>query len=73
MTTTRLPKRLATARAEFLAQWGALGPAWGVSRTMSQVHALLMVSPEPQNTDEVMEALRISRGNAHANIKELCD
>jgi len=73
MTTTRLPKKLARARAEFLAQWGALGPAWGVSRTMSQVHALLMVSPQPQNTDEVMAALQISRGNAHANIKELCD
>lgn len=73
MATARYPKKLAAARAEFLAKWGALGPAWGVSRTMSQVHALLMVSPEPQNTDEIMQALRISRGNAHANIKELCD
>ena len=73
MAPTRSPKKLAAARAEFLAQWGALGPAWGVSRTMSQIHALLMVSPEPQNTDEVMAALQISRGNAHANIRELCD
>ena len=72
-TTRRQSAKLAAARAEFLAQWGALGPAWGVSRTMSQIHALLMVSPEPQNTDEVMAALQISRGNAHANIKELTD
>jgi len=72
MATTRHPRKLAAARAEFLAQWGALGPAWGVSRTMSQIHALLMVSPEPQNTDEIMAALQVSRGNAHANIKELC-
>jgi DNA-binding transcriptional regulator GbsR (MarR family) len=73
MASTRLPKKLEAARAEFLAQWGALGPAWGVSRTMSQIHALLMVSPEPMNTDEIMESLQISRGNVHSNIKELCD
>ena len=32
MATIRRPKKLEAARAEFLAQWGALGPAWGVSR-----------------------------------------
>jgi DNA-binding transcriptional regulator GbsR (MarR family) len=30
-----------------------------------------MTSAEPMSTDEVMEALEISRGNAHANLKEL--
>jgi DNA-binding transcriptional regulator GbsR (MarR family) len=66
------PKALREAEAAFLAAWGALGPAWGVNRTMSQIHALLMVAPEPLNTDQVMEALSVSRGNAHGNIKELC-
>lgn len=60
------------ARAEFLNQWGTLGPAWGVSRTMSQIHALLLVSRDSMNTDEIMDELGISRGNAHTNIKELC-
>ncbi|MFC4994189.1 GbsR/MarR family transcriptional regulator [Rubritalea tangerina] len=55
----------------FIAQWGALGSSWGISRTMAQVHALLMVSPEPMSTDEVMDELVISRGNAHTNLKEL--
>ena len=55
----------------FIAQWGALGSSWGISRTMAQVHALLMVSPEPMSTDEVMEELVVSRGNAHTNLKEL--
>jgi DNA-binding transcriptional regulator GbsR (MarR family) len=64
---------LEDAKAAFLAEWAALGPAWGVSRTMSQIHALLMVEPESVTTDDVMAALEISRGNAHANIKELCD
>lgn len=59
------------AREEYLARWGALGSAWGVNRTMSQIHALLMISPDPLNTDQIMEELVISRGNAHANLKEL--
>jgi DNA-binding transcriptional regulator GbsR (MarR family) len=66
------PKALREAEEAFLSAWGALGPAWGVSRTMSMVHALLMVSPEPRTTDEVMEALAVSRGSAHGNLQELC-
>jgi DNA-binding transcriptional regulator GbsR (MarR family) len=63
--------KLKTARHEFVAQWGALGTQWGINRTMAQIHALLMTAPEPMSTDEVMEELKISRGNAHTNVKEL--
>ncbi|MCB1210760.1 MAG: ArsR family transcriptional regulator, partial [Verrucomicrobiales bacterium] len=59
------------ARDEFVTQWGALGSAWGINRTMAQIHALLMTSPNPLSTDEVMEQLAASRGNAHTNLKEL--
>jgi DNA-binding transcriptional regulator GbsR (MarR family) len=62
---------LEQARDEYIAEWGALGTAWGISRTMSQIHALLMVSAVPRNTDEIMAELAISRGNAHGNLKEL--
>jgi len=62
---------LQKARDEYVAEWGALGSAWGINRTMSQIHALLMVAPAPMNTDEIMEELEISRGNAHGNLKEL--
>jgi len=72
VATSPPPPALLEAQAAFLAAWGALGPAWGVNRTMSQIHALLMVAPEPMNTDQVMEALGVSRGNAHGNIQELC-
>ena len=65
------PDALAESREEFINQWGILGNAWGVNRTMAQIHALLMVSTEPLSTDQVMEELQISRGNAHSNIKEL--
>ncbi|MDZ4286362.1 MAG: transcriptional regulator [Prosthecobacter sp.] len=60
-----------TARDEFIAQWGALGSNWGINRTMAQIHALLMTAPEPMYTDEIMERLQISRGNANTNLREL--
>jgi len=64
-------EKLKQAREEFVSQWGALGTQWGINRTMAQIHALLMIAPEPMSTDEVMEELEISRGNAHTNLKEL--
>ncbi len=64
-------EKLHQAREEFVAQWGALGTQWGINRTMAQIHALLMTAPTPMTTDEVMENLQISRGNAHTNLKEL--
>lgn len=63
--------KLKQARDEFVSQWGALGTQWGINRTMAQIHALLMIAPEPMSTDDVMEELEISRGNAHTNLKEL--
>ena len=63
--------KLKTARDEFVSQWGALGTQWGINRTMAQIHALLMTAPQPMTTDDVMEDLEISRGNAHTNLKEL--
>jgi|GEM_PF-35649 DNA-binding transcriptional regulator GbsR (MarR family) len=62
---------LALAQDQFISQWGAIGGAWGINRTMAQVHALLMTSKKALTTDEVMAALKISRGNAHQNLREL--
>ena len=63
--------KLKETRERFVAQWGVMGTQWGINRTMAQIHALLMTHPEPMTTDEVMEELAISRGNAHTNLKEL--
>jgi DNA-binding transcriptional regulator GbsR (MarR family) len=65
------PDPLTLARDEFISQWGAMGGAWGINRTMAQVHALLMTSERALTTDEVMDDLKISRGNAHQNLREL--
>jgi len=65
--------KLTEAKAEFINQWGILGSQWGINRTMAQVHALLLVASKPLSTDDIMEELNISRGNANMNVRELID
>lgn len=65
------PPALREARDEFVTQWGAIGSAWGINRTMAQIHALLLATQNPLSTDEIMEDLKISRGNAHGNLRDL--
>lgn len=57
----------------FIASWGQMGTTWGVSRTMAEVHALLLITGEPMCTDDVMERLAISRGNASMSLRALLD
>jgi DNA-binding transcriptional regulator GbsR (MarR family) len=64
---------LKEAKEKFIQAWGTLGSNWGINRTMAQLHALLMVSPEPMSTDQVMEELNISRGNVNMNMRALID
>src|SRR5215213_9868774 len=63
--------KLAEARNQFIASWGAFGSQWGINRTMAQIHALLLVSADALSADDIMEQLNISRGNANMNIREL--
>ena len=62
---------LAAARREFVDLWGQMANHWGINRTMSQIHALLMVSNEPLTAEQIMEELQISRGNASMNLRDL--
>ncbi|WP_420223708.1 GbsR/MarR family transcriptional regulator [Pigmentiphaga litoralis] len=55
----------------FVAHFGEMGSRWGINRTVGQVYALLFVSPQPLNADEIGETLGISRSNTSISIKEL--
>jgi HTH-type transcriptional regulator, glycine betaine synthesis regulator len=70
---TRQPAALTEAQDRFVAVWGQMGAAWGISRTMAEVHALLFITGRPMNTDEIMERLQISRGNASMSLRALLD
>jgi DNA-binding transcriptional regulator GbsR (MarR family) len=50
-----------------------MGSAWGINKTMARLHAYLMVAEKPVDTDELMKALAISRGNANLNLRALID
>ena len=63
--------KLTEAKQQFIHSWGVLGSQWGINRTMAQVHSLLLVASKPLSTDEVMEELSISRGNANMNLRDL--
>ena len=64
---------MAASKSLFIRRWGELSGYWGINRTMAEIHALLFVSTEPICTDDVMEKLLISRGNASMNLRSLVD
>ena len=63
--------KLHEAKQQFISSWGAFGTHWGINRTMAQIHALLLITPDPLSAEEIMEQLNISRGNANMNIRDL--
>jgi DNA-binding transcriptional regulator GbsR (MarR family) len=63
--------KFSEAKQQFISSWGAFGTHWGINRTMAQIHALLMVSPDPLTQDDVMEQLNVSRGNVNMNMRDL--
>jgi DNA-binding transcriptional regulator GbsR (MarR family) len=63
--------KLTDAKQQFINSWGAFGTQWGINRTMAQIHALLLVTPDNLTQDDIMEQLSISRGNVNMNIRDL--
>jgi DNA-binding transcriptional regulator GbsR (MarR family) len=55
----------------FIESWGAMGVLWGINRSRARVHALVLLSGDPIDLDEVAKRLNISRGNASMCLKEL--
>jgi DNA-binding transcriptional regulator GbsR (MarR family) len=64
---------LQASKQKFIDTWGLLGSEWGINRSVAQVQALLLISTEPVSTDEIMETLTISRGNANMSLRQLLD
>lgn len=63
--------KLSEAKQQFISSWGAFGTHWGINKTMAQIHALLLISPDPVTQDDLMEQLSISRGNVNMNVRDL--
>ena len=70
---TPVQQKLRNAQDTFIRRWGEMGQTWGINRTMAELHALLYIAGIPLCTDDVMERLHISRGNASMSLRALCD
>jgi len=55
----------------FVAHFGEMGSRWGINRTVGQIYALLFLSEQPLNADDIGETLAISRSNVSMSMKEL--
>jgi DNA-binding transcriptional regulator GbsR (MarR family) len=66
-----IPVKLTPAAQKFVLHWGEMGQAWGINRTMAQVHALLFVAPEALDAEEISRLLDVSRSNVSTSLREL--
>ena len=55
----------------YIVHWGEMGSRWGMNRSVAQIHALLYLSEQPLNADEIAETLGIARSNISTGLKEL--
>ncbi len=56
---------------KFVLHWGEMGSAWGVNRSVAQIHALLFFHGKPLHAEELAETLGIARSNVSTSLKEL--
>lgn len=56
---------------QFVAHFGEMGSRWGINRTVGQIYALLFISQQALNADEIAETLEFSRSNVSMGLKEL--
>ena len=65
------PSLLPPLNREFIAHFGEMGSRWGINRTVGQIYALLFVSPQAMNADDIAERLELSRSSVSMGLKEL--
>ena len=71
--TSERQLEFAEAKETLIEAWGTLGSNWGINKAMAKIHILLLISPDPLSTEQIMEELNISRGNANINIRSLIE
>ena len=71
MTEIKKMKNLPEFAQHFILHWGEMGTKWGINRTVAQIHALLFMSEEPLNAEQICDQLGVARSNVSNSIKEL--
>lgn len=60
-------------KKKFIEAWGRLAGSWSIPPAMAQVHALLLIAPEPLTADQIKDELDISSGNVSMNLRALIE
>ena len=63
--------KLTPAMQTFILHWGDMGSKWGLNRSVSQIYALLHISPAPLTAEELATTLNLARSNISTGLKEL--
>jgi DNA-binding transcriptional regulator GbsR (MarR family) len=63
--------KLPLAVRKFVLHWGNMGDRWGVTRSVSQVHALLYLADRPLTAEEIADQLEMARSNVSTSLREL--
>lgn len=56
---------------QFIIHWGEMGERWGINRTVAQIQALLYISPEPLNAEQISQTLSVARSTVSVGLREL--
>ena len=62
---------LSDIQRKFITHWGEMGTAWGVNRTVAQIHALLFIHGKPLNAETLADTLKVARSNVSTSLREL--
>src|SRR4051812_50016430 len=60
--TVPLPRSGGSVEEAFIRQWGDMGAAWGINRTMAEIQGLLYITGDTLNADDIMARLGVFRG-----------
>lgn len=63
--------KLSPVSEKFILHWGEMGPKWGVNRTVAQIQALLFLSEDALNAEQISLLLNVARSNVSNSLKEL--
>ncbi len=55
----------------FILHWGEMSSRWGINRSVAQIHALLFLSSEPLNAEQISDELGLARSNVSTSMREL--
>ena len=71
LSKEKMNKKLLEARDNIIESAGRTTQGFGMGRIIGQLYALLFFNPEPMSLDDMVDALKVSKGSVSTNIREL--